>query len=160
VANHQSYKRTSYFLTPTKANKRDRQLQAYARKRVRRPEASVTPRGSLKIKYTIERRMIRDHVDVLKNVEFTLVDAANESTEFDDHLVEKVLRHSIERTSSEDPIVTWAMALLAEARDLRADVSDSLWRDALQVIYASLKRQSACEPGDTSYLGFISQFIL
>ncbi len=143
-----------------KTNKRSKQLQAYAKKRTRRPEATVTLCGSLKVKHAEQRRMVRDHADILQNIEFTLVDAARESAELDDHLVEQILRHTIVCTSAEDPIVTWAMTLLAEARDLRAEVSDSLWRDALRVIYTSLKRHSTCQPDDTRYLDFVSQYMI
>ena len=144
----------------TKANKRNKQFQAYAQKRARRPEAAVTQRGSLKVKHAEERRMVRDHADILQNIEFTLVDAARESADLDDHLVEQILRHTIDGTSAEDPIVTWAMTLLAEARDLRAEISDSLWRDGLRVIYTSLKRHSTCQPDDTRYLEFVSQYMI
>ena len=143
----------------TKAHKRTSQLQAYARRRADRPEPTVTQRASLKITHAAEQRMLRNHTDVLQNVEFSLVNAAKESGEIDDHGVKRILLHAIQGTSSEDPIVEWALNLLAVVRDQRSDVSDDLWRDALRVIYASLNRHSSCEPGDTSYLRFVSSYV-
>ena len=143
----------------TKAHKRARQLQAYARRRAGRPEATVTQHASLRITHAVEQRMLRDHADVLQNVEFSLVNAAKDSGEIDDHCVKRILLNAIQGKSSEDPIVEWALNLLAAVRDQRRDVSDDLWRDALRVIYASLHRHSSCEPGDTFYLRFVSRYV-
>ena len=143
----------------TKADKRKRELRAYAKKRARRPQATVTQRGSLKVKLGREQRMIRDHADMLQNVESALVSVAKESDKIDDHVVEQVLRFSINHDSSEDPMVWWAMDVLATIRQQRPDVTDDLWRDAMRVVYTSLKRHSTCEPGDTSYLDFVSQYV-
>lgn len=143
----------------TKAQKRKSQLQSYAKRRARRPEATITPPVSLKVKPSVEKRMIRDHADLLQNVEFTLVNAANNSVEIDDHFVEQILRYAIKRKSSEDPIIDRAINLLTAICDLRSDVSEDVWRDALRVVYTSLWRHSSCEAGDTSYLHFVSQYV-
>ncbi len=143
----------------TNADKRKRELRSYARKRARRPEATVTQRVSLKVTHGLEQRMIRDHADLLQNVEFSLVSVAKETDEIDDHVVEQILRCAINHGSPEDPIVRWAMDLLATVRQQHPDVTDALWRDAMRVIYTSLKRHSSCEPGETSYLYFVSHFV-
>lgn len=141
------------------ARKRHKQLEAYAKKRARRPEPKVEDRGSLKIKHAAEKRMIRDHADVLQNVEWTLVNAARDSTEIDDSIIEQILRHAIQSKLSEDPIVTWALNSLVAIRQQRSDISDKLWSDALRVVYASLHHHSSCEPGDTSYQRFASRYV-
>lgn len=142
-----------------KAGKQKSRLQSYAKRRERRPEVTITQPVSLKAKHSVERKMVRDHADLLQNVEFSLVNAARDSDEIDDSVVEQILRNAIGCKSSEDPVVEWAMNLLASVRDLRPDVTDDLWRDALRVVYASLRRHSSCESGDTSYLSFVSQYV-
>ena len=84
----------------TKADKRKKELRAYGKKRARRPQATVTQRVSLKVKHGLEQRMIRDHADMLRNVESALVSVAKESDKIDDHVVEQVLRNSINHDSS------------------------------------------------------------
>ena len=143
----------------SKAQKQKSRLQSYAKRRGRRPEVTITQPVSLKVKHSVERKMVRDHADLLQNVEFALVNAAKDADEIDDTLVEQILRNSIGCKSSEHPVVVWAMRMLASVRDLRPDVTDDLWRDALRVVYSSLRRHSSCESGDTSYLRFVSQYV-
>ena len=143
----------------TKADKRKKSLRAYARKRARRPQALVSQRVSLKIKRSLEQRIVRSNADVLQNVEFSLVNAANESDEVDDYVVEQILRHAIKGDSPEHPTIRRGMDLLAAVRELRSDIADDLWQNALRVVYASLQRHSSCRPGDTSYLDFVSRFV-
>jgi hypothetical protein len=142
-----------------KARKRHSQLKAYARKRTHRPEPTVENRGALKVKPAVEKRMIRDHMDILQNVEFSLVNAAKDSSEIDDSVIEQILRHAIHSKPSEDPVVTWALNLLKEMRQQRSDISDQIWSDALRVIYTSLRRHSSCEPGCRNYLRFVSAYV-
>jgi hypothetical protein len=143
----------------SKADKRKKALRAYAKKRARRPAGTVAERVSLKANHRLEQRMIRDHIDVLQNVEFSLVRTANESDQIDDLVVERILRDAIKYESSEDPIVRWGLDLLATVRQQRPDVADDLWRDALRVVYTSLTRHSSCQPGDTNYLRFVSRYV-
>jgi hypothetical protein len=77
----------------------------------------------------------------------------------DDRVAEEVLRQAITGGSSQDPTVQWALEVVAVVRQHRPDASDSLWRDALRVIYASLKRHSSCKIGETNYLDFTAQFV-
>ena len=142
----------------TRAGKRKRELQAYAKKRARRPEPTVTERVTLEVKRGLEQRMVRNHAEVLRVVESTLVHAWEEADEVDDYVVEQVLRYTIRHESSEDPIVQWMMDSLATARQ-QVDVTDDVWRDAHRVVYTSLKLHSSCEPGDVGYLHFVSRFI-
>ncbi len=143
----------------SKASKLHKQLEAYAKRRARRPKSTVDTRTSLKITHAAEKRIVRDHVDVLQNVEYALVQAARDSGNIDDFITEQVLRHAIQGKPTDDPTVMWAMNLLAVTRQERPDISDQLWGDALRVVYASLQRHSSCEPGDTSYQRFASRFL-
>ncbi len=142
----------------TKADKRKRELQAYAKKRTRRPEPTVMERVPLEVKRGLEQRMVRNHAEVLRVVESTLVHAWQDAEEVDDYVVEQVLRYTIRHESSEDPIVQWMMGSLVTARQ-QLDVTDDVWRDAHRVVYTSLKLHSSCEPGDVGYLHFVSRFV-
>ena len=50
------------------------------------------------------------------------------------------------------------MALRA-MRQLREDLTDDVWREALRVVADSVKRHSDFRPGETSYLSFAGQFV-
>ncbi len=142
----------------TKIAERRKKLQAFAKRRAQRPEPTVVP-SSLKVGHSVERRMVRNHSDLLQNIEFALVNAASESREVDDPCIERILRHAITQRACEDPIVNSALDSLAAIRQLRDGVSGDLWSNALRVVYSSLKRHSNCEPGETSYLRFVSRFV-
>ena len=143
----------------TKTEKRKKKLQAFAKRRARRPEPIVAPIGSLKVGKALERRLVRKHADLLQNIEFALVNAASDSHELDDYCIEGILRHAITQKASDDPLIDSAVDSLAEIRRLREEAPDDLWSDALRVVYTSLKRHSNCEPGETSYLRFVSQYV-
>ena len=143
----------------TKTDKRKKKLQAFAKRRARRPEPIIAPIGSLKVGHAVERRLVRNHADLLQNIEFALVNAASDSHEVDDHCIERILRHAITQKASDDPSTNSALDSLAEIRRLREEAPGDLWSDALRVVYTSLKRHSSCEPGDTSYLRFVSQYV-
>lgn len=144
---------------PTKTDKRKKKLQAFAKRRARRPDPIVVPSGSLKVGHAVERRVVRKHTDLLQNIEFALVNAASDSHEVDDQYIESILRHAITQKASEDPLINSALDFLAAIRGQREEDPGDLWNDALRVVYTSLKRHSTCEPGETSYLRFVSQYV-
>ena len=138
---------------------RAKQLKAAAKRRAKRPVAQFTPPAELKAKGNVERRMIRDHVDLLQNIEATLVAAARQSEDINDYVVELVLRAAITRTESDRPTVVEAVARLDNIRDIRPELTEELWTNGLQTIYSSLRRHSDCRPGDTAYLDFVDDYV-
>ena len=142
-----------------KTDKRKKKLQAFAKRRARRPDPIVVPSNSLKVGHAVERRLVRNHADLLQNIEFTLVNVASDSHEVDDQCIERILRHAITQKASEDPSINLALDSLAAIRRLREEDPGDLWSDALRVVNASLKRHSNSEPGETSYLRFVSQYV-
>ncbi len=140
-------------------DKRSAYLQALTRKRARRPRPAEIQPTSLKVNHGLEQRIIREHQDVLQIIEAALVGVAREAEEIDDRSVEQILRHSILRSPPADPEVGAAMDWLTGIRYVRKDVPDDVWRDALRVVYTSLRRHSKCTPGETSYLDFVAEFI-
>ncbi len=140
--------------------KRNNQLKAYAKKRARRPVTTFQESGSLKVKGTVERRVVRDHADVLQNIEFSFVAAARESREIDDAVIEQTLRHAIQSRPTEEPVVSGLLNSLQVIREQRTDISDDLWKDALRVVYTSVQRHSSCQAGCKDYLQFVAAYVV
>lgn len=105
------------------------------------------------------KRMTRDHLDVLQNLEFVFARRHRQQRDIDDRTVVAAIHACLTKAVPEDPIASELVAALDEIRGLRADVSDDLWRDAFLVIEDSVKFHSRLRPGETSYLVFIQQFV-
>ena len=142
-----------------KADKRKKKLQAFAKRRAKRPDPVVVPVSSLKVGHVVERRLVRDHSDLLQEIELALVNAASDSDRIDDPCIEKILRYAINQRASEDPVINLGLDSLAAIRRQRDEDPGELWSDALRVVYTSLKRHSSCEPGEVNYLRFVSQYV-
>ena len=105
------------------------------------------------------RRMTRDHVDVLQNIESVLISAYHEDGSIDDRLVAEVLNAAIR---GEEPQSARAQSIsedLDEIRILRADIPDDIWRDGLRTVLQSVQRHSNLRPGERNYLDFVSNFV-
>lgn len=142
----------------TTAQQRKKALKAYAKRRANRPIASVTETTSLKIGKKLERQTIDRYQDVLQNIEFMLVQYHRESP-YDDATVAQVLSCAIRKADTDDHVVAVVLGALAQAHDMREDIPGEAWQNALRVVYASVRRHSTLEPGDTSYLDFVSGFV-
>ena len=115
--------------------------------------ATLKPRKSMK-------RMTRDHLDVLQNIEFVLVSGYRSDRSIDDRIVADALKAAIH---SDVPEGTCAQSLnerLENIRDLRSDISDDVWRDGLRTILQSVHRHSSLKPGSRGYLDFVSDYVL
>ena len=105
------------------------------------------------------KRMTRDHVDVLQNIESVLISAYDEDRSIDDRVVAEVLDAAIK---DEEPKGARAQSIhedLDEMRDLRGDVPDKIWRDGLRTVLQSVQRHSSLRPGEREYLDFVSDFV-
>ena len=76
----------------------------------------VVPSSPLKVGQAVEPRFVRNHADLLQNIEFALVNAASDSHEVDDQCIERILRHAITQNASEDPLINLALDSLAAIR--------------------------------------------
>lgn len=135
------------------------ELKKHAKRRARRPAPKFGPPLKLAAHGNLERRMTRDYADVLQNVEFGLVTAFRESNEVDDRIVDMALRAAIGQKEPDDPHARRVIEHLSGLRLLRGDISDEEWRDALRVVFASVRRHSQCRAGDTAYLDFVSPYL-
>jgi hypothetical protein len=106
------------------------------------------------------KQMARDHEDVLQNIEFALVNGHRDDPRIDDHDVFEALRASRNGKEPEEPRAASLFAALAAVREMREDIDDLVWRQALQVVEESVKRHSDMRPGDTEYLKFAGRFII
>ena len=105
------------------------------------------------------RRMSRDHVDVLQNIEFSLLSGHREDPAIDDRLVAGVLRAAIHGDMPEDVRAQSLSEGLEEIRQVRPDVPDDVWRDGLRVVLQSVHTHSSLRPGSRAYLDFVSSFM-
>ncbi|MHC4119095.1 MAG: hypothetical protein ACYSWO_16500 [Planctomycetota bacterium] len=105
------------------------------------------------------KRMSRDHVDVLQNIESSLLSGHRADPTIDDRIVAGALRAAIHGDMSEDARAQWLSEGLEEIRQVRSDVSDDIWRDGLRTVLQSVHRHSSLRPGSRDYLDFVSAFI-
>jgi hypothetical protein len=135
-------------------------LKAQRKRRAQRPIAGSLSSQKPKLSDSAERRMMREHADLLQNIEFVLVANYREQDDVDDYVVEKALQAAIRRIAPQEPAVQSILQQLDDIRELRRDASDELWADALRVVVSSVRSHSSCRAGVTHYLNFVSQFIV
>ena len=144
----------------TMLNKRQRQaLKQHAKRRARRPEPKFLPEATMAISGRAENRLIDSHPTVLYAIESTFLHVYDACPETDDRIVALALKKAVAGQGEDDRRVDVALALLRSARLDLPGVTDDIWLDALRVVYASVKRHSTCQPGDTGYLDFIERFV-
>ena len=107
----------------------------------------------------LEEEIIRDHQDVLQNIEFVLVAGYRQDSQVDDQIIAKVLKGAIEGEMPTDELVQSLHEGLDEIRQVRSDVSDELWRECIGVVLRSVHRHSSLKAGARGYLDFVSDFI-
>jgi len=105
------------------------------------------------------RKMTRDHVDVLENIEFVLVQAWREHPGIDDCLVEDALDAAIAGDTASDPLSDMMLEQLNSVRLMRSDIDDKIWKAGLKVVLKSVHNHSDAMPGERDYLVFADQFI-
>ena len=105
------------------------------------------------------REMTEYHVDVLQNIEFSIVSAWRRDERIDDRAVSSALRAAIAGTSAAYELAGSIARELESARRLRADVSEEIWTKGLKVVLESVGNHSAARAGDIYYLSFIEPFV-
>ena len=105
------------------------------------------------------KRMVRDHQDILQNIEFVLVSQYRQDRSIDDRIVADALKAAIRDDTAEDALAESMNEALEEMRLFRSDVSDDIWRDGLRTVLQSVHRHSYLRPGEREYLDFVCNFI-
>jgi len=106
------------------------------------------------------KRMQRDHLDVLQNIEFALVSVWRHNRSIDDRTVAGALKAAIHDEVPEDSRARLLNESLEDTRELRSDISDDIWRDGLRTVLQSVHRHSSLMPGESRYIDFVSDFVL
>jgi hypothetical protein len=102
--------------------------------------------------------MKRDHLDVLQNIEFTLVQEARNDPKIDDATIDQALGNCLDQTNLPADADS-RVVRLCFMRDVREDVSDELWRAGLRTVRKSVRTHSSLAPGDTGYLDFVRPYV-
>lgn len=106
------------------------------------------------------KRMTKDHVDVLQNIEFILVTSHRENSSIDDRIIADALKATIDNDVPQDERAISIKENLQDMYEFRGDVSDDIWHAGLRTVLQSVQRHSDLRPGSTEYLNFVSEFIL
>ncbi len=108
------------------------------------------------------KSMLRDHLDVLQNIEFTLVNHAREEPEIDDRILDEALTMALrgaEPGEDTEEFVVELLEMLEAMRDLRSDVPDNIWQGGLKTVRDSVRRHSTLAPGEKAYIRFVEKYI-
>jgi phosphosulfolactate phosphohydrolase-like enzyme len=105
------------------------------------------------------KRMSRDHLDVLQNIEFILVTAHREDSSLDDRIIADALKAAVDNKMAQDERAISIKDNLWDMHEFRADISDDIWQAGLRTVLQSVRRHSDLRPGSTEYLDFVSQYI-
>ena len=106
------------------------------------------------------KRMVRDHHDLLQNIEFIFISQYRDDRRIDDRIVADTLKAAIRGDTAEDALAESLNKGLEEMRRFRSDVSDDIWRDGLLTVLQSVQRHSNLRPGEREYLDFVCDFIM
>lgn len=143
-------------MSKVKRLKRKRALQKKANIRrmalLKHKSVGLKPRRSMK-------RMARDHLDVLQNIEVILLSEYENDGSIDDRIVADALRAAVLNTNPDDDSAQFLKERLAQIREVRSDVPDDIWCDGLRTILQSVFRHSSMKPGCTWYLDFVSAMV-
>jgi phosphosulfolactate phosphohydrolase-like enzyme len=105
------------------------------------------------------KRVSRDHLDVLQNIEFILVTAHREDSSLDDRIIADALKAAVDNKMAQDERAISIKDNLWDMHEFRADISDDIWQAGLRTVLQSVRRHSDLRPGSTEYLDFVSQYI-
>jgi|GEM_PF-1377277 len=132
------------------------------------PDCSYLPKPSRFQEEYEEMRLlgsiVRDHPDLLQNIEFALVETWKEDVSVDDAAAYEALRAVREDDAAHSPPAASAAAAVRAIFDWRQSLepdglSRALRRAACKKIMRSIRNHSGCTPGERGYLCFVSPFV-
>jgi len=110
----------------------------------------------------IFREMTLNHIDVLENIEFAVINVWRKNKQIDDRAVAAALKAMIKGEEPKDILSCLVKKAIENARLICPDVSDEIWTKGLKVVLESVCTHSPAdviEQGDTYYLEFADMFI-
>ena len=111
----------------------------------------------------IFKRMTRDHLDVLQNIEFSIISTCRSHGNIDDRIIASALKTAIAGSEPVGELSAILINDLVQIRQMRDDegaVTDSIWTDGLKVVLQSVHNHSDAQPGDRDYLAFIQDYVV
>ena len=108
----------------------------------------------------IFKQMTREHLDVLHNIEFSIVSTCCDRSDIDDRIIASALKTAIVGGEPADALSAMLINNLTNTRRMRADVSDTIWSNGLKVVLQSVHPHSDARPGDREYLAFIQNYVV
>jgi len=106
------------------------------------------------------KRMTKDHLDVLQNIEFAIVTKYRQDSSIDDRIVADALKGAMGNDLPQDKRAASINGALQDIREFRSDVSDSVWQAGLRIVLQSVRQHSDLRQGTTDYLDFVCDFVL
>jgi len=116
-------------------------------------------RNKMRSKHSVFKRTVREHEDLLEDIETLFVTAARTTGLVDDAACHDAIEALLTGRAPRSPIAALLVDKLCRRRKMRADASENAWQDALRVVAASIRNHSARLPGQVDYLLFIGFFI-
>ena len=108
----------------------------------------------------IFKQMTRDHLDVLHDIEFSIVSTCRSHSEIDDRMIASALKSAVADTEPVDRLSAALVKDLAQTREMRASVTGDIWIKGLKVVLQSVHTHSDTQPGDREYLSFIQDYVV
>lgn len=108
----------------------------------------------------IFKQMTRDHVDVLQNIEFSIVSTCRNHDDIDDRVIASALKTAINGSEPVGELSAVLVNDLAGFREMRPPVPDDIWTKGLKVVLESVHTHSDTKPGDRDYLSFIRNYVI
>ena len=109
----------------------------------------------------IFKRMTRDHLDVLQNIEFSILSTCRNHDDIDDRIIASALKTAVAGSEPVGELSAILINDLVQIRQMRGDsVPDNIWTDGLKVVLRSVRNHSDTQPGDRDYLTFIQNYVV
>jgi len=108
----------------------------------------------------IFKQMTQNHLDVLQNIEFSIVSTCRDCRGIDDKSIASALKTAIVGDEPADELSAMLIDDLANIRRMRADVPDTIWTNGLKVVLESVLNHSDARSGDRDYLTFIQNYVV
>ena len=109
----------------------------------------------------IFKRMTRDHLDVLQNIEFSILSTCRNHDDIDDRIIASALKTAVAGSEPVGELSAILINDLVQIRQMRGDsVPDNIWTDGLKVVLRSIRNHSDTQPGDRDYLTFMQNYVV
>ena len=105
------------------------------------------------------KKMMREHSDLLQNIEFVLVTGHRQDPSIDDRMVLTALKCVLRADVPDDLRAITLVENLLEVEEMRNDVPEHVWHECLRVVMESVRNHSTLKPGATGYLDFVAPYI-